>query len=197
MPVQYASRPGEGFVQPPSAAVARPQRVEANLPNPRHAEPPPADSHKLAKQEGPYSLQALASDPDVRTVVDSDLEEIGRYLPRYYARHPRATPEGMLPVLRLATQGGHYRFLRTDNAFALFVFARLPDDPLGEVNDYFMVGRADADPKRLGWETLKLARAGLEWAISLGAAKFSIGEDNGVDMSPIAKRLRLDSVSMR
>jgi hypothetical protein len=186
-----------GFPQPEPHSVARPQRVEATLPNPRHTEAPPVGPYKIEPYHGPYSLTALASDPDVRSVTESDLSEIPRYLPRYLARHPRATPEGMLPLLKLATQGGIYRFLRTDNAFALFVFARMPEEPLGEVLDYFIVGRENADPKKVGWEMIKLCRAGLEWAISLGAAKFSLGEDNGHDLSPIAKRLKLDVVSMR
>ena len=185
--VRRQTRNTPGFVQPPMDPVRQPDPVERTQPNPRLYEPPPeAGLYKLQPATGPFALQA--PDPKaVRAVTETDLDELLEWgIPRYIARRPWVTREGILPFLHTACQGMPFKFLRTENACGIFQAGRGPGESALSVCDVLVV---DREGSNASFEAVKIYRAGLEWAQQLKACEFSIGEDNGIDLSAIAKRI--------
>jgi hypothetical protein len=181
-----------GFVPPPMEPVATPDPVARTEPNPRLIEPPPAGTYALRPVEGPFALVG-ADSTAIRRVTEADLGELLEWaLPIYQKRHPRATIESMLPLLRQACHDNHYRFLRTPDATGLFVFQTTPWEPAGEVIDLFVVARDGAVT-----EAVKIYRAGLNWAKEMRAAEFWFAEDTGNELEPIALRIGCDLRSHR
>jgi hypothetical protein len=181
----------EGLIPPTIEPLAKAERLETTIPNPRLAEPPPIAPYKLHQYEGDFVLpRGQRQGGAVRTVTENDIEEFLEWgVPRFAERHPDCTREAMLPFIRMVISSPAYKAVRTDNCFGLFNFSRLPWEPRGIVCDVAVVSRKEDHPNQhKGVELTRVCREALEWSVKLGAATFHLGADLG----PIAKRLGME-----
>jgi hypothetical protein len=185
---------------PPIDPIITAQKVEATLPNPTldrmTAEPPPL--YTLKQAEGEFALSGGVKQNTVRPVMESEIEELVPWgLDRIKKRYPRATPEGLVPFLRLAVRGGRYRYLRTDNAQGIFVCDVLPWEPRGIVWDLVVIGKRDRDldPRKVQLEVIGIYVAGEAWARSINAAQFKFELCDQVNAEMVAKRIGYDAAA--
>ena len=129
------------------------------------------------------------SDNPVRRVTEEDIPQMAEWaIPRFRARHPRITLEGMMPLLKMSLDDPDSYFVRTDNACGLYAVERAPWEPLPTVCDVFLVARHS----QYVLEALRIIDAAIEWAREKGAIEFRFGTDTDADLSSIADRVGYD-----
>lgn len=127
---------------------------------------------------------------NVRLVPAADIDQmIPWMIEKIRLRFPRVDPGGLANYLKSATRDGQRRFLRTDNACALFQYEKTVFEPQPIVREIFVVSR---DPQTAGFDIRRLYSAGMAWAIDVRAVEFHYGGSTGIDITPVAKRIGYD-----
>lgn len=77
-----------------------------------------------------------------------------------------------------------FGFFRTDNAWGCAVLARVFYDDKLRAAMMFLAARGGK-----AWEAVAVLKAMVEWSRGAGASQFSFGEDTGMQMETLAKRV--------
>jgi len=167
--------------QQPVLKLAQPHHVDTIVENPLLSAWEPITFQKETRAMSGF-------DVGVRRVVEAEIDQLMEWgLPRFLARYPRARAETIRPMLIMACRGGKLAFFRTDDACALFTAEVTPWEPELFVYETFMVSRISV-PR----EVTRLYRAGMKWAIDIGACGFQYGSSTGVDIRKFAEKVGHD-----
>lgn len=168
--------------------------------------PPMMGAIHVPGEPGHAETDAVEKEPEIPIkavrVKEADFPELIPWLiPRLSERHPRASYEGVVSMLRAGTLGKHLYLVRTAGVVALAESSMEPLEPKPTVREKWLrcnkVERTVVGGRKVMEMTAQLRKefpvvqkAVIAWAEAIGAVRVIMGEDTDL---PVSDRYEADS----